>query len=86
VVTLLHVLHHFLNTHPQACPPEHPWSKLYSEASRGRSAEACMFKERNPTTRARGIWCRAAACRYRAGQIFLCWPPYAFRARLAAAL
>jgi hypothetical protein len=24
---LLHVLHHFLKTHPKAAPPEHPWSK-----------------------------------------------------------
>ena len=29
VLTLLHVLHHFLKTHPQACPAEHPWSKRY---------------------------------------------------------
>jgi hypothetical protein len=29
VVTLLHVLHHFLRLHPETCPPEHPWSKLY---------------------------------------------------------
>ena len=29
VVRLLHVLHHFLKSHPEACPPEHPWSKLY---------------------------------------------------------
>jgi hypothetical protein len=26
VVTLLHVLHHFLRTHPEACPKQHPWS------------------------------------------------------------
>ena len=25
--TLLHVLHHFLKTHPEARPSEHPWSK-----------------------------------------------------------
>ena len=25
VLTLLHVLHHFLITHPEARPPEHPW-------------------------------------------------------------
>jgi hypothetical protein len=25
--TLLHVLHHFLKTHPEAKPSEHPWSK-----------------------------------------------------------
>jgi hypothetical protein len=29
VVTLLHVLHHFLKSHPEVCPPQHPWSKLY---------------------------------------------------------
>ena len=26
VLTLLHVLHHFLKTHPEATPPQHPWS------------------------------------------------------------
>jgi hypothetical protein len=25
VVTLLHVLHHFLKSHPEARPPRHPW-------------------------------------------------------------
>ena len=29
VVTLLHVLHHFLKTHPEARPSHHPWSKLF---------------------------------------------------------
>jgi hypothetical protein len=29
IVTLLHVLHHFLKSHPEACPAEHPWSNLY---------------------------------------------------------
>ena len=27
--TLLHVLHHFLKTHPDARPSEHPWSKRF---------------------------------------------------------
>ncbi len=36
VVTLLHVLHHFLKTHPEARPPVHPWSKLYRQASGGQ--------------------------------------------------
>jgi hypothetical protein len=27
VLTLLHVLHHFLKTHPEAKPVDHPWSK-----------------------------------------------------------
>ena len=27
VLILLHVLHHFLRTHPEATPPIHPWSK-----------------------------------------------------------
>jgi DNA repair protein RadC len=27
VVTLLHVLHHFLKTHREAAPSQHPWSK-----------------------------------------------------------
>lgn len=26
VLTLLHVLHHFLRMHPEATPLEHPWS------------------------------------------------------------
>jgi len=26
VLSLLHVLHHFLKTHPEARPPDHPWS------------------------------------------------------------
>ena len=26
VMTLLHVLHHFLRMHPEACPKQHPWS------------------------------------------------------------
>jgi hypothetical protein len=26
VLTLLHVLHHFLKTHPDAEPDQHPWS------------------------------------------------------------
>jgi hypothetical protein len=29
VLTLLHALHHFLKSHPEVCPPQHPWSKLY---------------------------------------------------------
>ena len=29
VMTLLHVLHHFLKTHPEARPPCHPWSSRY---------------------------------------------------------
>jgi hypothetical protein len=28
VLTLLHVLHHFLKTHPEARPTNHPWSSL----------------------------------------------------------
>jgi hypothetical protein len=27
VLNLLHVLHHFLKTHPEAQPLQHPWSK-----------------------------------------------------------
>lgn len=26
---LLHVLHHFLRSHPEACPPVHPWSSTF---------------------------------------------------------
>lgn len=33
VLALLHVLHHFLKTHPEARPPQHPWSKHYSVAA-----------------------------------------------------
>jgi hypothetical protein len=29
ILTLLHVLHHFLKSPPEVCPPQHPWSKLY---------------------------------------------------------
>jgi hypothetical protein len=29
VTTLLHVLHHFLKTHPEARPSHHPWSKRF---------------------------------------------------------
>jgi metal-responsive CopG/Arc/MetJ family transcriptional regulator len=29
VLTLLHVLHHFLKSHPEVSPAQHPWSKLY---------------------------------------------------------
>jgi len=29
ILTLLHVLHHFLKSHHEVCPPRHPWSKLY---------------------------------------------------------
>ncbi len=29
VLTLLHVLHHFLKTHPEARPLDHPWSKRF---------------------------------------------------------
>jgi hypothetical protein len=29
ILTLLHVLHHFLKSHPEACPLQHPWSRLY---------------------------------------------------------
>jgi hypothetical protein len=27
VLTLLHVLHHFLRSYPEACPAQHPWSR-----------------------------------------------------------
>jgi hypothetical protein len=29
LLTLLHVLHHFLKTHPEAKPSTHPWSKRF---------------------------------------------------------
>jgi hypothetical protein len=29
VLALLHVLHHFLNTHPKAEPAQHPWRKQH---------------------------------------------------------
>ncbi len=29
VLTLLHVLHHFVLTHPEARPSEHPWSHRF---------------------------------------------------------
>jgi hypothetical protein len=32
VLMLLHVLHHFLKTHPEATPANHPWSKRSLES------------------------------------------------------
>ncbi|HEX9753872.1 MAG TPA: hypothetical protein VGA46_10580 [Methyloceanibacter sp.] len=29
VLILLHVLHHFLRTHPEARPEQHPWSRCF---------------------------------------------------------
>ena len=29
VLTLLHVLHHFLRTHPEVRPEQHPWSASF---------------------------------------------------------
>ena len=29
ILTLLHVLHHFLRTHPEARPEQHPWSDRF---------------------------------------------------------
>ena len=29
VLALLHVLHHFLKTHPEAVPSQHPWNKRH---------------------------------------------------------
>ena len=29
VLMLLHVLHHFLKSHPDATPSDHPWSKRF---------------------------------------------------------
>ena len=29
VQTLLHVLHHFLKTHPEVSPSQHPWSNRF---------------------------------------------------------
>jgi hypothetical protein len=29
LLTLLHVLHHFLRTHPEVKPHDHPWSALF---------------------------------------------------------
>ena len=31
---LLHVLHHYLRSHPQSCPAEHPWSRAYARPAR----------------------------------------------------
>jgi hypothetical protein len=33
ILTLLHVLHHFLKAHPEVCPPQHPWSRLHQARS-----------------------------------------------------
>jgi hypothetical protein len=32
ILMLLHVLHHFLKSHPEAAPPSHPWSKRFLNA------------------------------------------------------
>ncbi len=32
VLSLLHVLHHFLKTHPEATPSIHPWSGRFARA------------------------------------------------------
>jgi hypothetical protein len=29
ILTLLHVLHHFLKSHPEVCSLQHPWSRVY---------------------------------------------------------
>ncbi|MGE0659429.1 MAG: hypothetical protein AB7O63_08050 [Reyranellaceae bacterium] len=29
VQSLLHVLHHYLRQHPEARPPQHPWSRVF---------------------------------------------------------
>jgi hypothetical protein len=29
VLSLLHVLHHFLRSHPGCCPANHPWSSRF---------------------------------------------------------
>jgi hypothetical protein len=29
VLSLLHVLHHYLRQHPEVCPSEHPWSSVF---------------------------------------------------------
>jgi hypothetical protein len=34
ILTLLHVLHHFLKSYPEACPHRHPWSRIYQGHSR----------------------------------------------------
>jgi hypothetical protein len=51
VLTLLHVLHHFLSTHPEARPSEHPWSHRFSR-ERPRRQEA---KSRPGSTAPRGV-------------------------------
>jgi hypothetical protein len=33
VLTLLHVLHHYLKSHPEAAPRVHPWSRHYRDHS-----------------------------------------------------
>jgi hypothetical protein len=31
VLQLLHILHHFLKSYPEACPAERPWSRGHSD-------------------------------------------------------
>ena len=40
ILMLLHVLHRFLRSHPEVCPPQHPWSGLYSTQPTFLSARA----------------------------------------------
>ena len=45
VVTLLHVLHHFLRTHPEARPAVHPWSKQFRTGTLTRCGRRERFRE-----------------------------------------
>ena len=39
VLMLLHVLHHFLKTHPEARPPDHPWSTRFGSSTGSLSSQ-----------------------------------------------
>jgi hypothetical protein len=40
VIELLHVLHHFLRSHPEACPATHPWSSVFHPVAAGERPRA----------------------------------------------
>ena len=39
VLMLLHVLHHFLKTHPEARPADHPWSTRFGSSTGSLSSQ-----------------------------------------------
>jgi hypothetical protein len=42
--TLLHVLHHFLKSHPEVCPAQHPWSRGLTFAVGKRTNRILLYQ------------------------------------------